>query len=149
MIMPCMKATSAGERCGRVARVAGGRVLLGCPGAPGWTTTGVLADSVCCACAGNKNEISGTHTDTSTQKIGAVARADQIFRLRRHTKSFTALRTRPFFDAHKLSRRSKKRDGEIRIDSEVIGEKRLKKKWRARGDSNARPCASEAHALSS
>src|SRR5258706_7416634 len=96
MIMRCIKATSAGERRGSVAWVEGGRVLLGFPGAPGWTTTGALAESVCCACAESKNEISGRHTDTSTQKIGAVARADQIFPLRRYTKSFTALRTHPF-----------------------------------------------------
>src|SRR5579863_8722133 len=48
MIMPCMKATSAGERGGRVAFVDGGSVLLGLPGAPGWTTTG-LGGSVCWA----------------------------------------------------------------------------------------------------
>ena len=40
MIMPCMKATSAAERCGKVGLVDAGSVLLGWPGAPGCTTTG-------------------------------------------------------------------------------------------------------------
>src|SRR5258708_28063933 len=46
-IIPCMNSTSAGERGGRMARVDDGSVLLGAPGAPGCTTTG-LARSVCC-----------------------------------------------------------------------------------------------------
>src|SRR5258705_9812219 len=48
MIMPCMNSTSACDRGGSVALVDGGSVLLGLPGAPGCTTTGV-ARSVCCA----------------------------------------------------------------------------------------------------
>src|SRR5580765_1063933 len=43
MIMPCMNSTSAWERGGRLARVERGSVLLGCPGAPGWTITGGAA----------------------------------------------------------------------------------------------------------
>src|ERR1700757_2698856 len=46
MIMPCMNSTSACERGGSVPFVVGGSVLLGLPGAPGCTTTG-LAASVC------------------------------------------------------------------------------------------------------
>lgn len=46
--MPCMNSTSACERGGSVAFVDGGSVLLGLPGAPGCTTTG-LAESFCCA----------------------------------------------------------------------------------------------------
>src|SRR5580704_19655250 len=49
MIIPCMNATSAGERSGRTPLVDAGRVLLGFPGAPGCTTTGAVAESVCCA----------------------------------------------------------------------------------------------------
>jgi len=53
MIMPCMNCTSAGETGGNVGRVSGGNVFVGCPGAPGWTTTG------CASCAeterGNKH----------------------------------------------------------------------------------------------
>jgi len=47
MIMPRMNSTSACDRCGGVALVEGGNVLLGLPGAPGCTTTAV-AGSVCC-----------------------------------------------------------------------------------------------------
>jgi len=46
--MCCMNCTSAGEYGGNVARVEGGSVRVGWPGAPGWTTTGV-AGSACCA----------------------------------------------------------------------------------------------------
>jgi Sigma-70, region 4 len=41
---------------------------------------------------------------------------------------------------------------EQRIEEALFGDRRpveQRLKWRARGDSNARPCASEAHALSS
>src|SRR5882724_4431055 len=107
MIMPCIKATSAGERCGSVAWVEGGRVLLGFPGAPGCTTTGVFAESVCCACAEGKSAISGMQTDTSAQKIGAVAPADQIFRLRQHKKSFTALSPHPLRCTHAITKMQK------------------------------------------
>jgi hypothetical protein len=55
MIIPCMKLTSASERGGSVARVDGGSVLLGFPGAPGCTTTG-FAESVCCVCAAEQKE---------------------------------------------------------------------------------------------
>jgi len=46
--MPCMNPTSAVDRGGRTARVDEDSVLLGAPGAPGCTTTGV-AESVRCA----------------------------------------------------------------------------------------------------
>src|SRR6266850_5187908 len=55
MIMPCMNSTSFGERSGSVARVDGGSVRVGWPGAPGWTTTGV-AGSACCAQTGSENK---------------------------------------------------------------------------------------------
>src|ERR1700719_3375186 len=48
MIMPCMNSTSACDRGGKVPFVEGGSVLLGCPGAPGCTTTGFV-ESVCFA----------------------------------------------------------------------------------------------------
>src|SRR6202167_4076797 len=48
MIMPCMNSTSACDHCGGAPFVVGGSVLLGFPGAPGCTTTGV-AESPCCA----------------------------------------------------------------------------------------------------
>ena len=51
--MPCMNSTSAWDLGGSVAFVDGGSLLLGLPGAPGCTTTGV-AGSVCCARAGSE-----------------------------------------------------------------------------------------------
>jgi len=48
-----MNSTSAADRGGRVARVDGGNVLLGAPGAPGCTTTD-CAGLVCCARAVGK-----------------------------------------------------------------------------------------------
>src|ERR1700690_1094944 len=52
MIMPCVNSTSACDNGGSVAFVDDGSVLLGLPGAPGCTTTGGVADSLCCARAG-------------------------------------------------------------------------------------------------
>src|SRR5216110_696888 len=53
MIMPCMNSTSACDSGGRVALVEDGSVLLGWPGVPGCTTTG-LTESFCCARAGKE-----------------------------------------------------------------------------------------------
>src|ERR1700733_5895738 len=52
MIMPCMNSTSACDNGGSVAFVEDDSVLLGLPGAPGCTTTGGVADSLCCARVG-------------------------------------------------------------------------------------------------
>ena len=46
MIMPCMNSTSFADKGGRLARVDEGKVRVGCPGAPGCTTTG-LDDCAC------------------------------------------------------------------------------------------------------
>jgi hypothetical protein len=48
-----MNSTSFGELGGRVALVDGGSVRVGCPGAPGCTTTGVPG-SACCAQIGSE-----------------------------------------------------------------------------------------------
>jgi hypothetical protein len=47
MIIPCMNSISACDGRGNVALVDAGSFLLGCPGAPGWTTTGVAAFAAC------------------------------------------------------------------------------------------------------
>jgi len=47
-----MNSTSFGERGGSVALVDDGSVRVGCPGAPGCTTTGGAGDSACCAQTG-------------------------------------------------------------------------------------------------
>jgi len=48
-----MNSASFGERGGSVARVVGGSVRVGCPGAPGCTTTGGALESACCAQTGS------------------------------------------------------------------------------------------------
>jgi hypothetical protein len=55
MIMPCMNATSAGERCGKLGLVDAGSVLLGWPGALGCTTTGGEGEPACWAEAAGKD----------------------------------------------------------------------------------------------
>jgi hypothetical protein len=52
-----MNSTSARDGGSNVALVEDGSVLLGFPGAPGWTTTGASAGEVCCARAGINNEL--------------------------------------------------------------------------------------------
>jgi hypothetical protein len=52
MIIPCMNSTSFAEDAGSFARVDGGSVFVGWPGAPGCTTIGLLG-SGCCAKAGH------------------------------------------------------------------------------------------------
>jgi hypothetical protein len=52
MIMPCINSTSLAERGGKMARVDGGNIRVGWPGAPGWTITGA-SGLACCAHTGN------------------------------------------------------------------------------------------------
>ena len=54
-----MNCVSAGECGGNVARVVAGSERVGCPGAPGWTTTGVS-----CAAIGRDNK----HTNAMAGK---------------------------------------------------------------------------------
>src|ERR1051325_2139064 len=68
MIIPCMKSTSACERGGSVALVEGGRVLLGCPGAPGGTGTG-FAESACGVWTLEQNEAAGVAAANSMANI--------------------------------------------------------------------------------
>jgi hypothetical protein len=49
--MCCMNCTSAGEFGGSLALVEEGKVFVGFPGAPGWTTTGD-----CCAKTDSANK---------------------------------------------------------------------------------------------
>ena len=62
--MPCMNSTSAWDLGGSVAFVDGGSLLLGLPGAPGCTTTGV-AGSVCRARSGEEKRPVGALTASS------------------------------------------------------------------------------------
>jgi len=75
--MPCMNCTSAGEAGGSVALVVGGRVRVGFPGAPGWTTTGV-AGSACCAQRPEEKALASLLADTSTAEHAATLSTTRI-----------------------------------------------------------------------
>src|SRR5690242_14472956 len=77
MIIPCMNCTSAGEAGGSVARVVGGRVRVGFPGAPGWTTTGVEG-AVCCAQTRNENKLARGSAAASTHRHAAALNTTRI-----------------------------------------------------------------------
>lgn len=70
MIMPCMNSTSAGEGGGRTGREDGGNVLVGEPGGPGCTTTGVNG-SVFCACAADIDKNAQTPATNNTPALMA------------------------------------------------------------------------------
>src|SRR5438270_1538093 len=76
MIMPCMNSTSAGERGGSFAVVEEGSLLLGLPGAPGWTTT-EGAGPLCCARTAEQS-----NPDNRLDVRTASARAGRSLRLR-------------------------------------------------------------------
>lgn len=67
--MPCMNSTSACESGGRVALVEDGSVLLGFPGAPGCTTTGLL-ESFCCDATAE--DAPAKPDETARQRNGVV-----------------------------------------------------------------------------
>ena len=66
-----MNSASAADRGGRAARVDGGSVLLGAPGAPGCTTTG-CAELFCCACAADAKK----SAETLAASNASTARAE-------------------------------------------------------------------------
>jgi hypothetical protein len=66
-----MNCVSAAEAGGSVALVVEGRVRVGFPGAPGWTTTGV-AGPVCCAQTGNENKLARALAAASTHEHAAT-----------------------------------------------------------------------------
>src|SRR5215471_2360560 len=75
-----MNCTSAGEAGGSVPLVVGGRVRVGFPGAPGWTTTGG-PDSVCPACCPQRpieNALATVLADTSTPEHAATLNTTRI-----------------------------------------------------------------------
>lgn len=57
-----MNSTSLGEGGGNVARVDGGSVRVGWPGAPGWTITGGVLGPACCALADDRTDSDNKHT---------------------------------------------------------------------------------------
>jgi len=60
-----MNSTSFDERGGSFALVDGGSVRVGCPGAPGCTTTGGALESACCAQTGSTKK----HVRATAAKI--------------------------------------------------------------------------------
>ena len=66
-----MNCASAGEAGGSVALVVGGRVRVGFPGAPGWTTTGVDGAAFC-AETRKENKLARALAAASTHKHAAT-----------------------------------------------------------------------------
>src|SRR5258707_11375404 len=86
MIMPCMNSTSADERGGNVPFAEGGSVLVGLPGAPGCTTTGV-AGADCCARVGEENGAGGALTASSMAQSSNDCLGERRFDLWRKRRS--------------------------------------------------------------
>ncbi len=72
-----MNCTSDGEAGGSVALVVGGRVRVGFPGAPGWTTTGV-DPVVCCAQTRKENKLARVLVAASTHKHATMVDTTRI-----------------------------------------------------------------------
>jgi hypothetical protein len=72
-----MNSISAGEAVGSVPFVAGGRVRVGFPGAPGWTTTGGPA-SVCCVPRVEEKALARVLADTSAPEHAAMLNTTRI-----------------------------------------------------------------------
>src|SRR5215470_3660924 len=72
-----MNCTSAGEAGGSVPLVVGGRIRVGFPGAPGWTTTGG-AGSVCCAQTRKEDRLARVLAAASTHEHAATLSTTRI-----------------------------------------------------------------------
>ncbi|MFL6228128.1 MAG: hypothetical protein ACJ741_05055 [Pyrinomonadaceae bacterium] len=72
MIIPCMNSTSFGERGGSCALVSGGSRRVGCPGAPGCTTTGGDCGSACRARADGAQKQARAQVTTSAIRDAAT-----------------------------------------------------------------------------
>src|SRR5215471_8452830 len=69
-----MNRTSAGDAGGKVPFVVKGRVRVGFPGAPGWTTTGGSCSACLVSCAQSAKEeaLASGQDDTSTPEHAAT-----------------------------------------------------------------------------
>ena len=72
-----MNWTSDGVAGGSVALVVGGRVRVGFPGAPGWTTTGVDCE-VCCAETRKEKKLARVLAAASTLRHAATLDTTRI-----------------------------------------------------------------------
>src|SRR6202035_63156 len=115
MIMPCMNSTSACDRGGSAALVEGGSALLGFPGAPGCTTTGGGAESVCCACAAEQNKPAATLAARSMphSKTDALAELSPLLRRKLYISRFAS--DLNIFNALTLKIPAKRKDAEMRL----------------------------------
>src|SRR5215510_12801141 len=77
MIIPCMNCTSAGETGGGAPLVVGGRVRVGFPGAPGWTTTGAGGE-VCCAKTRKEDKLARVLAAASAHEHAATLNTTRI-----------------------------------------------------------------------
>src|SRR6185369_1319077 len=75
MIMCCMNCKSADDAACSVGRVEDGKVVVGWPGAPGWTTTGALG-SACWALTVSDNESARVPAANSPLRQTATAITD-------------------------------------------------------------------------
>jgi len=76
-----MNCASDGEAGGSAALVVGGRVRVGFPGAPGWTTTGVDGE-VCCAETRKENKLARALAAASAHKHAATLDTTRISQAR-------------------------------------------------------------------
>jgi hypothetical protein len=115
-----MNSTSACDRGGSVALVDGGSVLLGLPGAPGCTTTG-LPGSVCCAHIAEEKRsveqkrLAGTLAASNIPRSTADPLVERGFRLRRKRESPHFGAWLNIFSALKPKGSSKTQDEEMRL----------------------------------
>jgi hypothetical protein len=82
IIIAFMNSTSFGERGGNVALVEGDIVRVGCPGAPGCTTTDGICESACCEQTGSaKKQVSATVAMTHLLNVAAILLTDRSLSL--------------------------------------------------------------------
>ncbi|MGA8036602.1 MAG: hypothetical protein WA823_05280 [Candidatus Acidiferrales bacterium] len=70
--MPCMNFTSDAVQCGDAPVVDAGNFLVGCPGAPGCTTTGAGALVCCASVEGASNPDMRIETASTAQNVARV-----------------------------------------------------------------------------
>jgi hypothetical protein len=73
-----MNSASFGERGGNFALVVDGSIRVGCPGAPGCTTTGDSFGSVCCAQTGSdKKQAKTTAAMSSDRRLSPALKGNE------------------------------------------------------------------------
>src|SRR5579859_1697850 len=112
--MPCMNSTSAADRGGSVARVEGGSFILGLPGAPGCTTTGV-AGLLCCARGGEETKPAAALDTSSMAERTVDSVIKPSFRLRRKRHGFHLGAWPNIFRALTLKGSRKTQEREMRL----------------------------------